>query len=214
MTNQAWGPLAGLVGTWESGFQGLDVSYHNDKGKIAETSFRERTTFKPFGPVESGEQCLYGLDYRTAAYREGEEIPFHTEVGYWMWDSKNSQVMRCFMDPRGLTLIAGGTVEPDATTFKLEAELGSNTYGILSNKYLHDVARTTRFDVTVTVTGDTFTYDETSVMEHTDFPVIIMHTDRNTLRRVSWTPRTRRRPDEGHLTVCPYGIESPCRGGI
>jgi hypothetical protein len=40
MANEEWGPLAGLIGTWESGFDGLDVSYHNDNGKIAETSFR------------------------------------------------------------------------------------------------------------------------------------------------------------------------------
>lgn len=186
MANEEWGPLAGLIGTWESGLDGLDVSYHNDKGKIAETAYREKTTFKPFGPVESGEQSLYGLDYRTAAYREGEDRPFHTEVGYWMWDAMYRQVVRCFMLPRASALIAGGTAEPDATTFKLAAELGSNTYGILSNKYLDEVAKTTRFDVTVTVKGDTFTYDETTVVEHTKYPAVIMHTDRNTLKRVNW----------------------------
>ncbi len=186
MANEEWGPLAGLIGTWESGYDGLDVSYHNDLGKIAETPFREKTTFKPFGPVDNGEQCLYGLDYRTAAYREGEDSPFHTEVGYWMWDANAKQVMRCFMVPRASTLIAGGSVEPDDTTFKLEAVLGSNTYGILSNKFLDEVAKTTRFDVTVTVEGDTFSYDETTVVEHVKFPTVIMHTDRNSLRRISW----------------------------
>ena len=185
MANEEWGPLAGLIGTWESGFNGWDVSYHNDKGKIAETAYRETTTFKPFGPVDSGDQYLYGLDYRTAAYREGADQPFHTEVGYWMWDATHRQVVRCFMLPRATTLIAGGTAEPDATTFKLAAELGSNTYGILSNKYLDEVAKTTRFDVTVTVEGDIFTYDETTVVEHTKFPAVIMHTARNALKRVS-----------------------------
>jgi len=186
MANEEWGPLAGLIGTWESGFNGLDVSYHNDKGKIAETAYRETTTFKPFGPVDSGDQYLYGLDYRTAAYRQGADRPFHTEVGYWMWDALQRQIVRCFTSPRATTLIAGGTAEPDATTFKLAAQLGSNTYGILSNKYLDEVAKTTRFDVTVTVEGDTFTYDETTVVEHTKFPAVILHTDRNTLKRVSW----------------------------
>lgn len=186
MTYEEWGPLAGLVGTWESGFTGLDVAFHNDKGKIAETPFRESTTFKPFGPVDNGQQSLYGLDYRTAAWKEGEQVPFHTEVGYWMWDGTNHQVIRCFLIPRASALIAGATVEPDATSFKLEATLGSNTYGILSNKYLDAVAKTTRFDVTVTLGHDTFSYDETTVVEHQHHPTIIMHTDRNTLRRVSW----------------------------
>lgn len=150
MANELWGPLAGLIGTWESdGYTGMDVSFHNDKGKVAETPYREKTIFKPFGPVDNGDQSLYGLDYRTSAYREGEDNPFHTEVGYWMWDAKNKQVMRCFMIPRASTLIAGGTVEADATNYKLESTLGSNTYGILSNKFLDEVAKCTRYEVTI-----------------------------------------------------------------
>jgi hypothetical protein len=82
-------------------------------------------------------------------------------------------------------LIAGATVEPNATSFKLASVLGSNTYGILSNKYLDEIAKTTRFDVTVTIHANTFSYDETTVVEHQKHPTIIMHTDRNTLTRVS-----------------------------
>ena len=185
MAHEPWGPLAGLIGSWKSGLDGLDVSFHNDSGKIAETVFREKTTFSPFGPVENVDRSLYGLDYRTGAWREGEETPFHTEVGYWMWDATNKQVMRCFTFPLAVTLIAGATVEPDATSFRLEAVLGSNTYGILSSRYLDEVARTTRFEVTITVSGDTFSYDETIVVEHQKSQTIIMHTDRNTLKRVS-----------------------------
>jgi len=185
MAYEEWGPLAGLIGTWE-GDKGLDVSFHNEDGKIGETAYREKTTFKPFGPVDNGNQCLYGLDYRTAAWRVGEDNPFHTEVGYWMWDAADKQVMRCFMVPRASTLIAGGTVEPDATTFRLEATCGSNVYGILSNRYLDDVAKSVRFDVTITIIGDEFTYDETTEVEHKRTNGVIMHTDRNTLHRVSW----------------------------
>ena len=83
-------------------------------------------------------------------------------------------------------MIAGATVAPDATSFKLECVLGSNTYGILSNKYLDEIAKTTRFDVSVTVGVDSFSYDETTVVEHQKHPTIIMHTDRNTLQRLSW----------------------------
>ena len=185
MSYEEWGPLKGLICTWE-GDQGIDVSFHNDKGKIAETPFREKTTFKPFGPVDNGDQCLYGLDYRTAAWREGEDNPFHTEVGYWMWDASTKQVMRCFMIPRASTLIAGATVEADATKFTLESELGSPTYGILSNKFLDEIARCTRYDVTITLGDDTFSYDETSVIEHRKITDVILHTDRNTLKRTSW----------------------------
>jgi hypothetical protein len=86
---------------------------------------------------------------------------------------------------RAQALIAGNTVAPDATTFTLESVIGSNTYGILSNKHLDEVAHTTRFDVTVSLTGDTYSYDETTVVEHQRQRSIIMHTDRNTLKLVS-----------------------------
>ncbi len=184
MTYEQWGPLGGLVGTWE-GDQGLDVAFHNDQGKVAETEYREITSFKPFGPVDNGAQCLFGLDYRTAAWRAGEDNPFHTEVGYWLWDSTDSQVLRCFMVPRGSVIIAGATVPADATSFVLEADLGSTTYGILSNKYLDSFARTTRFDVTITIDGDTFRYDETTTVEHAKSADLILHTDRNLLRRTA-----------------------------
>jgi len=186
MANEEWGPLAGLIGTWE-GDQGMDVSFHNEEGKIGETPYFERSSFKPFGPVANGRQELYGLDYRTAAWRKGEENdnPFHTEVGYWLWDAASQQVMRCFMVPRGSVIIAGGASAPDATEFVMKAELGVQTYGILSNQYLDENAKTVQFDVTIKIDGETFSYDETTVYEHYMSKDPIMHTDRNTLRRVS-----------------------------
>jgi hypothetical protein len=185
MSHEEWGPLAGLIGTWESSFDGLDVAFHSEQGKIHETTYRERTTFTPFGPIDNGEHSDYGLDYRTSAWREGEESPFHTEVGYWMWSAATMQVTRCFVIPRAQALIAGATVEPTARSFRLEARIGSNTYGILSNQSIEDVAHSTRFDVTVTITEDTFSYDETTEIENQRHPSVIMHTDRNTLKRLS-----------------------------
>ena len=84
-----------------------DIVYVMDvEGEIGETKFREKVSMKAFGPVDNGTQHLYGLDYRMAAWRAGEENPFHTEVGYWLWDGETGEVMRCFMVPRGSTLIA------------------------------------------------------------------------------------------------------------
>ncbi len=184
MPTTPWGPLAGLIGTWESGLDGVDVSFHSDKGKLGETKFRERTTFAPFGPITVGPHPLYGLDYRTATWRDGDERPFHTEVGYWMWDGANRQVVRCFIVPHATTLIAGATVESDATSFKLESSLGSSTYGILSTTYLTTVAQTTRFDVSIDVGPTSFSYEQTTVVEYQRQPTVILHTDRNTLHLV------------------------------
>ena len=184
MTDYAeWGPLAGLVGEWE-GDNGLDISWHNVEGELGETKFREKVSMKPFGPVANGTQSLYGLDYRMAAWRAGEENPFHTEVGYWLWDAAGGEVMRCFTVPRGSTLIAGGSAKPDDTSFFLEATVGSEVYGILSNKYLAEKARTKKFTCTVTVEGpDAWGYDEETTYDHA-IGGTVAHTDVNRLRRV------------------------------
>jgi hypothetical protein len=179
------GPLGALVGTWE-GDRGLDVSYHNADKVVGDTQYRERVVMNPFGPVDNGKQSLYGLDYRMSAWRGDEAEPFHTEVGYWLWDAGAGQVIRCFMVPRGSTLIAGGAAAADARVFSMQAEVGSQTYGILSNLYLDQMARTTAFQVTITVhDADSWSYDETSWVHlaHMDGP--FAHTDRNTLRRVA-----------------------------
>jgi hypothetical protein len=180
------GPLAALVGTWE-GAVGIDVAYSNARGVVAETPFRERITFSPFGPVENGRQVLFGLDYRMAAWRLGEEgDPFHTEIGYWLWDGAANQVMRCFMVPRGVTVLAGGTAAADARTFTMTAETGSETYGIAQNRYLHEAAKTLRYEVTIDVTADgTFTYAENTVLQLAATGTTLDHTDRNTLHRVA-----------------------------
>ena len=177
------GPLAGLVGDWE-GDQGLDVSFHHSKGQVAETPYREVVSMKPFGPVDNGTQSLFGLDYRAAAYRIGEDEPFHTEVGSWLWDAETSQVMKCFMVPRGSTLLAGGPTTADATEFSMRADVGSETYGVLSNQYLAASARTIEFAMTVTVGEDTWSYDEVTRYDLARTGTRIDHTDRNTLRRV------------------------------
>jgi hypothetical protein len=177
------GPLAALIGTWE-GDAGLDVSFHNEDGAVGNTPYRERVTFNPFGPVDNGAQHLYGLDYRMSAWRGDEEDPFHTEVGYWLWDGDARQVMRCFMVPRGSTVLAGGDADATSTTFTMRADVGSTTYGILSNRYLDEKARTVHYEVTMTVGDGTYSYEEDSVVELAATGSTIHHTDRNTMRKV------------------------------
>jgi len=177
------GPLAALVGTWE-GAEGLDVSYSHERGKIQETPYRERATFEPFGPVDNGSQTLWGLDYRTSAWREGEDDPFHTEVGYWLWDGAAGQVMRCFMLPRGSTVLAGGDATADATELTMAADVGSSTYGVLSNQYLDANAKTVRYEVTVRLGDGSWSYEEDTQLELKGQSGILHHTDRNTLKRV------------------------------
>ena len=178
------GPLAALAGTWE-GDKGKDVAPADDRG-IEHNAYRERLTFVPFGPVDNHEQKLWGLRYSTCAWRLGETDSFHEETGYWMWDAAAEQVFRCFLVPRGIAVIAGGTVKADAKSFELEATLGSTTYGIVSNPFLDREFRTERYTLKVTLHDDgSFEYEEDTIMRMPGRDRLFHHTDRNRLRRVA-----------------------------
>ena len=177
------GPLAVLAGTWEGG-KGGDTAPSPERTS-AFRKFRERMTFEPIGRVDNHEQMLYGLRYATTAWPDGSDDPFHEELGYWLWDAANEQVMRCFIVPRGVTVIAGGTAASDAKKFALSAEVGSETYGICSNLFLDREFKTVRYELEVTIHDpDSFSYAEETVLRIKDQPELFHHTDQNTLSRV------------------------------
>jgi hypothetical protein len=178
-----WGPLGRLAGEWE-GEGGLDTAYSHGEHKVLGTPYLEKLTFKPFGPVANGRQSLYGLDYKSAMWRGNEDNPFHTEVGYWLWDAATGEVLRGFVVPRGITVLAGGTAAPDATTFTLSAAAGDPQYSIGENKYLAENASTLSYTVTITIEDDgSWSYDETTMLRMKEFDEPFAHTDRNTLRK-------------------------------
>ncbi|MDH4304319.1 MAG: heme-binding beta-barrel domain-containing protein [Nitrospira sp.] len=142
--------------------------------------------FEPIGAVCNHEQVLYGLRYATVARRLGKIDPFHEEGGYWLRDSGEQQVLRCFIIPRGVALIAGGTVTPTATSFTLVAEAGSDTCGICSNRFLDKEFKTVRYELTVTMLdANRFHYKEDSQLRMPGRPDLFHHTDGNTLTRVT-----------------------------
>jgi len=176
------GPLATLAGAWE-GDQGVDVSRIQSKER--ETKYREHAVFEPLGPVRNGPQALYGLRYSMTAWRLGEAEAFHEELGYWLWDGGNKQVLRCFMVPRGVLINAGGDAEADSAHFHLSAEAGSNTYGILSNKYLDESYKTMKYELDVEIHNDgQFSYKEDTQLWIPVNEAIFHHTDQNSLARV------------------------------
>jgi len=176
------GPLAMLAGTWE-GEQGVDRSWIH--GTSTETKFRERALFEPLGPVNNGPQTLYGLRYTTTAWRLNENDPFHEEVGYWLWDADQQQVLRCFMVPRGVLINAGGDVEAKSRSFHLVAEVGSETYGILSNKFLDSSHKTMRYTLDVIINDDgSFGYQEDTELWIPTNEAVFHHTDQNLLHHI------------------------------
>ncbi len=175
------GPLGRLVGIWEGG-TGDDRAPSDDRGTEI-NHYRERMVCEPFGPTANHEQVLFGLKYATQAWRLGEADPFHDEVGYWIWDAKAKQVMKCILIPRGVSIIAGGSVDPDAGSFKLAAELGSKTFGICSNPFLDLEFQTVGFEILVTFNPDgSLSYDQNTRIKIKGQESIFEHRDKNTLK--------------------------------
>jgi hypothetical protein len=178
------GPLAPLAGIWE-GDKGDDIAPDKNPTEIKNNKYRERLVLEPFGPVNNHAQTLYGLRYSTTVWPLGQENPFHEETGYWLWDPAEKQVLRCFIVPRGVSVIAGGTVEPDAREFQLAADAGSVTYGICSNQFLDREFKTVRYELKVTVRDkNSFSYEEDTQLQIKSQDKLFHHTDANTLKRV------------------------------
>ena len=180
-----WGPLEGLIGEWESARDGVDIAFSHSRGLVRESSYHEKSTMKPFGPVDNGPQILYGLDYKSAMWRDDEENPFHTEVGYWLWDGASGEVMKGFVVPRGITVLAGGTARADAREFTLNASLEDPQYAIGENKYLATNASSLSHRTTITVGDGIWSYDEITMLRMNEFDEPFAHTDHNTLHRVA-----------------------------
>ncbi|MGE0616109.1 MAG: heme-binding beta-barrel domain-containing protein [Bacteriovoracia bacterium] len=178
------GPLAPLVGVWE-GNKGDDVAPDDDRQGSENNKFREQIRFEAFGPVDNHEQKLFGLRFSKMAWRLGEADSFHEETGYWLWDGAREEVYCCFIVPRGVTVLAGGAVKADDRKFRLEANLGSATYGIASNPFLDREFKTVKYEITVEIhDGRRISYDETTYLQMPGRPQPFAHTDRNTLQRV------------------------------
>jgi hypothetical protein len=180
----ALGPLAPLIGRWR-GDQGHDDAYVYARGREESAPFRELSSFTPAGPAHNGAQALYRLDYTTTAWRTGEEMPFHTEIGYWFWDAEHQLVMRALITPRGIVVLAGGSARPADVTLTVSAEAGAADFGVLSNPHLSTTARTTRFRMTVDLSKpDEYSYEQETFMFQPRIEDVYCHRDRNTLARI------------------------------
>jgi len=178
------GPLTRMIGTWE-GDKGLDIALDDDRSGSENNLFRERISFVPFDAPSNHEQYLAGLRYNMIAWRIDEKKPFHEEYGYWLWDAADKQIMRAFVIPRGISILAGGTAENDANEFDLVATHGSTTYGVCANPFLDREFKIVRFSMKVKFHADqTFSYDQDTQIQVPGKPEIFHHRDRNTLKRI------------------------------
>jgi len=177
------GPLRRLAGIWE-GQRGHDV---NPKAEgPEERDYYERIEMQPIDPQSNGPQLFYGLRYHVHINTREEDIAFHDQVGYWLWEPATGLILQTLAIPRGQIAIAAGHAAPDAKKLILKAERGQTEYGICSTTFLELAFRTDSYQIEVTFNDDgswSYVLDTTLMVKGRDTP--FDHRDRNTLIKVA-----------------------------
>ena len=94
--------------------------------------------------------------------------------------------MRCFIVPRGVVVNAGGKADPQGKKFELAAEVGSETFGIMSSPFLDQAFKTIRYTLKVMFQNDgQFSYIQDTQLQIQGRQGVFHHTDQNALTRQS-----------------------------
>src|SRR5262245_8033141 len=121
------GPLRRLAGVWQAD-KGVDI---NPKAQGPERRvFREHIRMDPIDPQTNGPQLFYGLRYHIHINTPEEDITFHDQVGYWLWEPATGLILQSVTIPRGQVLLAAGLAKPDDRKISVTAKRGDTRYGI------------------------------------------------------------------------------------
>jgi hypothetical protein len=177
------GPLRRLAGGWE-GRKGVDVNPKADGPE--QRDYIERILLEPIDPQANGPQLFYGLRYHLHINTEEEDITFHDQVGYWLWEPATGLVLQTLAIPRGQIAIASGQAAPDADRLVLTAERGRTDYGICSTSFLEHAFRTDSYRIEITFhTDGSWSYVTDTMLAVRGQKEVFAHRDRNTLVRTS-----------------------------
>lgn len=176
------GPLRPLAGAWQAD-KGIDI---NPKAAGPERRvFREHISLEPIDPQTNGPQLLYGLRYHIHINTPEEDITFHDQVGYWLWEPATGLIMQSLTIPRGQIALAAGKAKPGDGTIVVEARRGDTRYGICSTEFLDEAFRTTSYRCAITFNADgTWTYDIRTELQVRGRAQPFDHHDSNTMHLV------------------------------
>ena len=181
-----YGPLAALEGVWKRD-RGVDRAPEPDGEE--RSPYYETITFEAAGDVTNAEQqTLSVIRYHQVVSRKSNDKVFHDQVGYWLWDPSDNTLVETFTIPRGVAVVAGGSLAAlasleDELVFQVSADAASPECGIVQAPFMFKQARTTGFSHAMTVNGNEMRYSETTVLDIYD-KKSHDHKDVNTLRRV------------------------------
>jgi hypothetical protein len=175
------GPLRGLAGLWQAS-KGIDI---NPKAEGPERRvFIEHVRMDPIDAQTNGPQLFYGLRYHIHINTPEEDITFHDQVGYWLWEPATGLIMQTVAIPRGQVLLAAGHAKPGDRTISVTAKRGDTKYGICSTEFIDEAFRTDSYRIDITFNED----DSWTYLVQTDLFVHgkpFNHHDTNTLKRAA-----------------------------
>jgi len=177
------GPLRRLAGVWE-GRRGKDVNPKADGPERRD--YYERIEMQPIDPQANGPQLFYGLRYHTHINTPEEDITFHDQVGYWLWEPATGLVIQTLAIPRGQIAMAYGHAAPDADRLVVEAERGRTDYGICSTTFLEQAFRTDSYRLEIQFHADgswSYVSDTSLLVRGTTEP--FQHRDINRLTKIA-----------------------------
>lgn len=177
-----FGPLAQLVGTWESvEAGGVDVApakegSGQEAGAPAVTPFFEKITFEVAADAENAsDQYLVALYYKQEVFRKVDGSKFHDQRGYFIYDAKNQMVYNSFCVPRTTCVTAEGTAGNKMTLVAPER-------GFAESSYMTEKASTTGFSMNINIEGNKLTYSQNTLLDI--YGKSLSHTDGSTLIKV------------------------------
>jgi hypothetical protein len=177
------GPLTRLAGIWE-GKKGVDLNPKAD-GPERRVYF-ERIEMQPIDQQANGPQLLRGLRYHIHINTEEEDVTFHDQVGYWLWEPATGLVMQSLTIPRGQAVLAGGEALADGSGLVVRARRGDTAYGIVSTPFLEHAFRTDSYELTITFNADgSWSYVSDTMLTVRGQAEPFRHRDRNTLFKVA-----------------------------
>jgi hypothetical protein len=180
-----YGPLAQLLGKW-IGDKGLDIAPDAD-GNPDLSPFSDELTFTVAGRTENAEeQELVVIKYHQVVRKKENGLIFHDQIGHWMYEPTTGLIMHSLTIPRGVCVLAGGSVEVEGSksSFEVKAKQSSDTFGILQSPFMLEKAKTTAFEMKLVVKGNALNYKE--IISLIIYGKKFEHIDENVLQRVTY----------------------------
>ncbi|MGL3822642.1 FABP family protein [Sphingopyxis sp. R3-92] len=176
------GPLRRLAGIWE-GKRGVDINPKADGPETRE--YIERIEMQPIDPQANGPQLFYGLRYHVHVNTPDEDITFHDQVGYWLYERATGLILQTLAIPRGQVAIAAGHATPDDQALVVRAERGQTEYGICSTSFLEQAFRTDSYQLDVSFHDDgSWSYVSDTMLMVKGQSEPFLHRDRNRLVKI------------------------------